>query len=31
MNSQIWYVGEYSIAGGKRDMFKRLIEEVIEL
>ncbi len=31
MSSHIWYIGEYSIAAGKTETFKALIEQVIEL
>ena len=30
MTSHIWYMGEYSIASGKAEMFKGLFEKVIE-
>ena len=30
MSSHIWYMGEYSIASGKAEIFKGLFEKVIE-
>ena len=31
MSSRIWYVGDYSIADGKTEEFKSIIQEVIDL